>query len=94
MKIIYNIYNYEIYDYRETFTETKSKLPSGCIEIEESEIKDKLLLLKLCYYKRTRAYPPITDLADALVKKENGDNKPLAEYVKQCLDVKAKYPKP
>jgi hypothetical protein len=52
--------------------------------------------LKRNVYKELRVpeYPALSDLADAIVKKENGDPKPLADYVATCLAVKAKYPKP
>ncbi len=42
---------------------------------------------------RMRAYPPITDLADALVHQANGDLQPLAEYVQKCNMVKKQFPK-
>jgi hypothetical protein len=44
--------------------------------------------------KRRAEYPPIGDGLDAMVKAQNGDPKPLADYVAKCLAVKAKYPKP
>lgn len=50
--------------------------------------------------KRAREYPPIQDLADALVKKSSADPVIKADGIKQeqdyyeaCLAIKAKYPK-
>ena len=40
---------------------------------------------------RAAAYPPLADLADALVKQ---DDAALADYREQCLAVKARFPKP
>lgn len=40
---------------------------------------------------RAAAYPPLADLADAIVK---GDDAALAEYREACLAVKARFPKP
>lgn len=47
-------------------------------------------------YQRLRApeYPPLTDLADALYWKENGDSSKLEDYVAACEEIKNKYPKP
>jgi len=44
-------------------------------------------------YSRLRAaeYPPIADLADAMVK---DDQVQLEDYLAKCRAVKAKYPKP
>jgi hypothetical protein len=44
-------------------------------------------------YRRERAaaYPPLADLADALVKQ---DDAALTRYRDQCLAVKARFPKP
>jgi hypothetical protein len=45
--------------------------------------------------KRAAEYPPITDLADALVHREAGDNGvALQAYLDACIAVKNKYPKP
>lgn len=44
--------------------------------------------------KRALEYPPIGELADAIVKMQTGDASAMAEYVAKCLAVKAKYPKP
>lgn len=47
-------------------------------------------------YKEQRrvAYPSITDLADALVHKENGDSTMYNDYISKCNAVKTQYPKP
>lgn len=50
--------------------------------------------LELIRRERALAYPPIGELADALVKNLNGDLAPLANYAAACLAVKAQYPKP
>lgn len=43
---------------------------------------------------RARAYPPLTDFADALVKQALGDPKPFLDYVAKCKAVKDRIPKP
>ena len=43
---------------------------------------------------RTKEYPPLADLADALVHNDMGDPIPLRAYYTACEAVKAKYPKP
>ena len=40
---------------------------------------------------RAKAYPPITDYLDGMVK---GDVAQVEKYINDCLAVKAKYPKP
>ena len=47
-------------------------------------------------YGRRRAaeYPPLTDLADALVHQAAGDDTKLQAYLAACLTVKQRYPKP
>lgn len=47
-------------------------------------------------YGRRRAaeYPPLTDLADALVHRAAGDETKLTAYLQACTAVKAKFPKP
>lgn len=47
-------------------------------------------------YDRRRAadYPPIEDLADALVHQANGDDTKLTAYLEACKAVKERYPKP
>lgn len=44
--------------------------------------------------KRAAEYPPLADLADALVKQPADGGAALAAYRAACLAVKAKYPKP
>ncbi|WP_020095746.1 hypothetical protein [Methylobacterium sp. 285MFTsu5.1] len=43
---------------------------------------------------RAAAYPPLTELADALVKQAAGDDTQLKAYVAKCEAVKAAHPKP
>lgn len=40
---------------------------------------------------RAEAYPPLADLADAIVK---NDDAALAAYRARCIEVKARFPKP
>jgi hypothetical protein len=40
---------------------------------------------------RAQEYPPITEYIDGVVK---GDQNQIDEYIRKCLEVKAKYPKP
>ncbi len=42
---------------------------------------------------RKAAYPPIRDLADALVWQSMGDDSKLNAYLATCADVKARFPK-
>ena len=42
---------------------------------------------------RLAGYPPLSELADALVHKEAGNRDPYDTYITACLVVKAKYPK-
>lgn len=44
--------------------------------------------------KRRVAYPPLADLADAIVKEPTDAGAALDAYRAACLAVKAKYPKP
>lgn len=48
--------------------------------------------------KRSREYPPLSDLADMLVKWIQADKarfpKDLQDYSDSCMNVKKKYPKP
>lgn len=47
------------------------------------------------YAKRRSAdYPPMQDLADALVHQANGDDTKLQAYLEACKAVKERYPKP
>ena len=43
--------------------------------------------------QRAMAYPPLVDLADALVEERTGNPKPMAAYVAVCLAIKAKFTK-
>jgi hypothetical protein len=43
--------------------------------------------------QRKLEYPPLSELADALVHQAMGNPVPMEEYVAACLAVKAKYPK-
>jgi len=47
-------------------------------------------------YKRLRAqaYPPLAELADALVHQAAGNEQPLKDYVARCAAVKQRFPKP
>jgi hypothetical protein len=43
--------------------------------------------------ERRAAYPPLTDLADALVHQHMGDEAPLLAYFEKCEAVKTQFPK-
>lgn len=43
---------------------------------------------------RRSQYPPIEDLADALVHQANGNTLPLQQYIAACIVVKEQNPKP
>lgn len=43
---------------------------------------------------RRAAYPPLADLADAIVHQANGDDSLMTAYIAACNAVKAQYPKP
>lgn len=43
---------------------------------------------------RRLAYPPLSELADALVHQMGGNNDPMERYLAACAAVKATYPKP
>ncbi len=47
-------------------------------------------------YRKLRAqeYPPLSDLADAMVWAAKGDTSKMENYVAICEEVKLKYPKP
>lgn len=47
-------------------------------------------------YRKRRAaeYPPLSDLADALVHQAHGNDKPLEDYLAKCRAVKERHPKP
>ena len=42
---------------------------------------------------RRAAYPPLAELADAIVKQESGDKSAMRDYVAKCLKVKEKFKK-
>ncbi|AOO81660.1 hypothetical protein [Bosea vaviloviae] len=44
--------------------------------------------------RRAADYPPLTELADALVHQQAGDGSKLCAYLDACRAVKARYPKP
>ena len=43
--------------------------------------------------RRAEEYPPLQELADALVHNAAGDPSRLEAYVQACRDVKARFPK-
>ncbi len=43
--------------------------------------------------QRSRAYPPLVDLADALVHKAMGNETPMQDYLEACIKVKKDIPK-
>lgn len=46
------------------------------------------------YYQRQIAYPPLADLADALVHQQMGDDGvALTTYLNKCIAVKTQFPK-
>ena len=68
-------------------------LPSGCVRITDDEaaaISASKVIPLTCKQLRAAAYPPLTDLADAVGK----GGKALADYQAACLAVKVTYPKP
>lgn len=74
-------------------TEFEYFLPAGSVQItadEASDITASKIIQPTYQELRAAAYPPITDLADAVAK----GGKTLAEYQAACLAVKAQYPKP
>ena len=56
--------------------------------------KDYDWLLSECHRKRQSEYPQITELADALYWKEQGDNFKYVDYINKCDAIKKKYPLP
>ena len=68
-------------------------LPDGCVPINDQEadaIRSAQVVLPTYRQLRAEAYPPLTDMADAVVK----GGEALETYRAACLAVKAKYPKP
>ena len=52
-------------------------------------------VIKAYSYQEQRRfeYPPLTDLADAIVHKELGNPVPMQEYIEKCVAVKKRIPK-
>jgi hypothetical protein len=44
--------------------------------------------------RRANAYPPLSELADALVHQQMGNDQPMKKYLEACAAVKKRYPKP
>jgi hypothetical protein len=44
--------------------------------------------------QRAMAYPPVSELGDALYWQTKGDNSKIEAYLAKCEAVKAQYPKP
>lgn len=89
-----DVFSPDVYD-RIVWDESNTEsLPS----LSELEIEQERLgvIFDNTEYQRTRRpeYPPITELADALYWKENGDDTKLTEYLQKVTAVKEKYPKP
>jgi len=67
------------------------------LEYNEENVLAKSIELEVAHealqYARNRAaeYPPVTDYLDGIVK---GDNEQVQAYIKACLAIKEKYPKP
>jgi len=67
--------------------------------VTEEQIATELTRLQQEYedneYQRLRSkeYPPLTDLADALYHQSKGDETKLTAYLAKCEAVKQKYPK-
>lgn len=59
--------------------------------VQEADQRDLENAYEICMYNRRLNYPPMADYLDGLVK---GDQAQIDEYVRKCLEVKAKYPKP
>lgn len=76
-------------------SEPPSKSANGWMYIDGNfiEIQPEESLIKNDEYKskRAKAYPPMTDYLDGIVK---GDQAQVQAYIDACLAVKAKYPKP
>lgn len=69
------------------------------VEIDEKIVETEIDRLiqedqKIEYIrKRVAAYPPLSDLADALYWQDNGDDSQIKEYFQKCKTVKNQYPK-
>lgn len=75
---------------KETWVLLKADYTIEIIDLE----KDYDYLLKECHTKRLQEYPSLSELADALYWKENGNESKYKEYIKKCDEVKKKYPLP
>lgn len=73
---------------------TTLKLPQGVVAPTQGQV-DATIAAKSYQDKRKAEYPPLTNLADALVHQDMGDGgAALKAYCVACEAVKAKYPKP
>lgn len=59
----------------------------------KDSMKDPALFNEVARRNRANAYPALSEFADAYVHAQNGNPKPLADYVVACLEVKRKVPK-
>lgn len=75
---------------KETWVKLKADYIIEIIDLDN----DYDYLLKECHTKRLQEYPSLSELADALYWKENGNESKYKEYIKKCDEVKKKYPKP
>jgi len=68
----------------QTMTAVDLRSPAEKLEMEQATAR----LL------RAQSYPPLTDLADALVHQSMGNDQPLQDYLAACRAVKENIPKP
>jgi len=61
-------------------------------EVKEEECEVKQVEIHYTILRRGE-YPPLEQLADALVHQSLGDDSYLKEYIEKCRKVKEKYPK-
>lgn len=63
----------------------------GDVTVEEVELPEEE---RIGYIRglRAEAYPPLQELADAIVHQQMGDEEPMSEYIAKCQAVKDKYP--
>lgn len=69
--------------------DVKSRKPKD-LRSEEQKAEDEA---KLVISNRVAAYPPLTELADALYWQSQGDETKMEAYLTKCGEVKARYPK-
>lgn len=70
------------------------KVPPGVTPPTQGQV-DAYIAAHVYREKRAKEYPPLADLADALVHQAMGDNSvALNAYYTACEAVKTKYPKP